>query len=236
MNNKKALYLNMKNYYEALDQDVFANLPLTFHVKNGLDDAEFIRFEQHYAKCEEDVKNKKAMQKQKKKDERELKEKAKDEDETSQNPSPSKKKDEKEEPLFYQSMAAPKNIWIIKPGENTNQGQGIQVAKDFAQIKDIIIDSTQNRKRTCIVQKYIHNPLLIHRRKFDIRTFALMTSVNGTLKAYLYEEGYLRTSSKEYSINNLHNKLVHLTNDAVQKRSEDYGKFEPGNKLSYNEF
>jgi hypothetical protein len=27
-----------------------------------------------------------------------------------------------------------------------------------------------------------------------------------------------------------------LTNDAVQKRSEDYGKFEPGNKLSYNEF
>lgn len=27
-----------------------------------------------------------------------------------------------------------------------------------------------------------------------------------------------------------------MTNDAVQKRSEDYGKFEPGNKLSYNEF
>jgi tubulin monoglycylase TTLL3/8 len=34
----------------------------------------------------------------------------------------------------------------------------------------------------------------------------------------------------------LTNKLVHLTNDAVQKRAEDYGKFEPGNKLSYNEF
>jgi hypothetical protein len=62
MNNKKALYLNMKNYYEALEQDVFANLPLTFHVKNGLDDPEFQRFEQHYAKCEEDVKNKKVMQ------------------------------------------------------------------------------------------------------------------------------------------------------------------------------
>ena len=25
-----------------------------------------------------------------------------------------------------------------------------------------------------------------------------------------------------------------LTNDAVQKRCEDYGKFEPGNKLSFN--
>lgn len=63
-----------------------------------------------------------------------------------------------------------------------------------------------------------------------------MTSVNGNLKAYLYEEGYLRTSSREFSIHNLNNKLVHLTNDAVQKRSEDYGKFEPGNKLSYSEF
>jgi tubulin monoglycylase TTLL3/8 len=237
MNNKKALYLNMKNYYEALDQDVFANLPLTFHVKNGLDDPEFQRFEQYYAKCEEEVKNKKAMQKQRRKDERDHREKAKDEDDISPHTSPTKKsKEANDEPQYYQSLAAPKNIWIIKPGENTNQGRGIQVAKDFAEIKDIIIDSTQNRKRTCIVQKYIHNPLLIHRRKFDIRTFALMTSVNGTLKAYLYEEGYLRTSCREYSINNLHNKLVHLTNDAVQKRSEDYGKFEPGNKLSYSEF
>ncbi len=32
-------------------------------------------------------------------------------------------------------------------------------------------------------------------------------------------------------MNNLSNKLVHLTNDAVQKKSEDYGKFENGNKV-----
>lgn len=41
LNNKKALFLNMKNYYEAMEQDVFDNLPVTFHVKTGLDDAEF---------------------------------------------------------------------------------------------------------------------------------------------------------------------------------------------------
>jgi hypothetical protein len=29
---------------------------------------------------------------------------------------------------------------------------------------------------------------------------------------------------------------VHLTNDAIQKYSEEYGKYEPGNKLSFNEF
>jgi hypothetical protein len=37
---------------------------------------------------------------------------------------------------------APKNIWIIKPGENTNRGVGIQVAKEFNEIRDLIVDST----------------------------------------------------------------------------------------------
>lgn len=30
--------------------------------------------------------------------------------------------------------------------------------------------------------------------------------------------------------------MIHLTNDAVQKKAEDYGKFEAGNKLSYTDF
>lgn len=30
--------------------------------------------------------------------------------------------------------------------------------------------------------------------------------------------------------------MVHLTNDAVQKNSEDYGKYEKGNKISFEEF
>lgn len=51
------------------------------------------------------------------------------------------------------------------------------------------------------------------------------------MKAYFYRDGYIRTSSKEFSMNNLYNKYVHLVNDAVQKYGEDYGKYEPGNKL-----
>lgn len=31
-----------------------------------------------------------------------------------------------------------KNIWIIKPGENTNRGCGINVAKDLEHIKGIV--------------------------------------------------------------------------------------------------
>jgi hypothetical protein len=31
------------------------------------------------------------------------------------------------------------------------------------------------------------------------------------------------------------NKMIHLTNDAVQKKGEEYGKFESGNKISFLE-
>jgi hypothetical protein len=55
----------MKNYYEAMEEDVFDNLPLTFHVKAGLDDPEFTRFKNKYYFFEEEIKNRKANKKQK---------------------------------------------------------------------------------------------------------------------------------------------------------------------------
>jgi hypothetical protein len=99
----------------------------------------------------------------------------------------------------------------------------------------VISSQTEFKRRTYIIQRYIHNPLLISKRKFDIRVFACLTSINGKLKGYFYNDGYLRTSCKEFSLATM-NKNVHLTNDSVQKKCEDYGKYEPANKLSYNDF
>jgi hypothetical protein len=64
----------------------------------------------------------------------------------------------------------------------------------------------------------------------------MLTSINGFMKGYFYEDGYIRTSCKEFDLDNLANRFVHLTNDAVQKKSEDYGRFENGNKMSYQNF
>lgn len=61
----------------------------------------------------------------------------------------------------------------------------------------------------------------------------MVTSINGWMKGYFYEDGYIRTSCLEFDLDNLDNRFIHLTNDAVQKKAEDYGKFENGNKLSY---
>jgi len=128
------------------------------------------------------------------------------------------------------------NIWIVKPGEDTNRGSGIIVSRDLAEIKALVRDKSAKQDKTAILQKYIENPLLINKRKFDIRCYGLLTSVNGHMLGYFYTDGYLRTSSKEFSVQNLSNKYIHLTNDAIQKNSEDYGKFENANKLSYQDF
>lgn len=88
--------------------------------------------------------------------------------------------------------------------------------------------------RSLILQRYIQKPLLIHSRKFDIRVFVLVISSNKLLRAYICTEGYLRTSSKPFTLSNFENKFVHLTNDAVQKHGNDYSKFEIRNKLSYH--
>ena len=97
-----------------------------------------------------------------------------------------------------------------------------------------------------IVQLYIEQPLLIQQRKFDIRCFVLVThsniptpgggSASKGLKAYFYPNAYIRTSSKKYTLNNLNDREIHLTNDAVQKNSQSYGKYEDGNKLSLQQW
>lgn len=125
------------------------------------------------------------------------------------------------------------NTWIVKPGENTNRGNGIVVCNTLDSIKELL-KPVENK--SYIIQKYIENPLLINKRKFDIRCYAMITSVNGVIQGYFYEDGYLRTASNEFNIDDVSNLFIHLTNDAIQKHSTDYGKFENGNKLSYRSF
>ena len=57
-----------------------------------------------------------------------------------------------------------------------------------------------------------------------------------SISAYFYPIGYLRTSSYEFSHKNCTNKYIHLTNDAIQKKATEFGKYESGNKVRYEEF
>lgn len=79
-----------------------------------------------------------------------------------------------------------------------------------------------------VIQKYIEKPLLINERKFDIRLWVLITHEH---ECYLFEEGYIRTSSYKYTLDaeSIDKRAVHLTNNAVQKHDSNYGKMEDGN-------
>ena len=81
------------------------------------------------------------------------------------------------------------------------------------------------RNKSLIVQQYIANPMLYNGRKFDIRTFMLISTNNGLLRAYWYQDGYVRTSSYIWKLEEITDPLIHLTNDAIQKNCDDYGKF-----------
>jgi hypothetical protein len=45
----------------------------------------------------------------------------------------------------------------------------------------------------------------------------LITTLYGKMRAYWYSEGYVRTSSCLFSLDDIDNDLIHLTNDAIQK-------------------
>ena len=69
--------------------DVFDVLPLTFHIKLGLQDQNFEEFKRRY---------------------------------------------DQEQNLHPLKKSSVKNLWIIKPGENSNRGQRIKVENNFDKI------------------------------------------------------------------------------------------------------
>jgi hypothetical protein len=124
------------------------------------------------------------------------------------------------------SVSTACNVWIVKPGEDTNRGSGIMCCNTIEAVKKIVGGCTPiEGSRTYILQEYITNPLLYNSRKFDIRVYMLLTMNNGVIKGYWYREGYVRTSSYKYDLRQVGDPMIHLTNDAIQKNCPDYGRY-----------
>ena len=61
-----------------------------------------------------------------------------------------------------------------------------------------------------LIQKYIEHPLIVHGRKFDIRQWIMVTSLN-PLEVWIYDESYIRFSCEKFDLDNLSD-YIHLTN------------------------
>lgn len=75
------------------------------------------------------------------------------------------------------------------------------------------------------MSKYIANPHLFNRRKYDLRLYVLITSFD-PLRIYLFKDGLVRFATEEYSSPSKSGKkrYVHLTNYSVNKNAP---KFRP---------
>ena len=104
--------------------------------------------------------------------------------------------------------------------------------KNFEGIKRKIIYSRMYCSNEIIIQKYLDNPLLYNKRKFDIRCFVL---VDCNLNVFFCREGHLKGSSESYNLNNT-NKFIHITNHSLQKKSNKFEMYELGNEMSYQDF
>lgn len=113
----------------------------------------------------------------------------------------------------WRSYGGSRDVWIIKP-VGGSCGGGITIVRGIVEAMRVAM-SMQNFK--CVVQKYIERPLLVRDgRKFDIRQWVLVTSVNPLL-VYAFSEFYLRLSSTEYTLDDLSSNRIHLCNHSIQK-------------------
>jgi len=125
------------------------------------------------------------------------------------------------------------SMWLVKPGGWSSQGNGIVVYDGIADI----IKHVDTQEKTWVIQKYIEHPLLIRKRKFDIRAFCLVTQDpnGGHLEAFFYKDSYLRLANSEYNAKAFtFDRMVHITTDGNPKKNPDTGNLE--NKISMADF
>ncbi|XP_053408052.1 tubulin--tyrosine ligase-like [Mercenaria mercenaria] len=121
-------------------------------------------------------------------------------------------------------------IWIAKHTSGA-KGDGIQISDNI----DSLLEYVDDQSKAFVIQRYINNPFLLEGgRKFDIRSWVLLDS---SYNVYLFKEGVLRTSSEPYDPDDLSKITSHLTNHCLQKeRSTNYGRYEDGNEMFFDEF
>jgi hypothetical protein len=114
------------------------------------------------------------------------------------------------EDLLRRAKTVNRNIWIVKP-DDAGRGEGISLHSSLYSILCHIMKNGY----THIAQRYIDRPLLIKQKKFDIRQWVLVTSMD-PLTVYMGHR-YLRFCTEKYSEENLEDKFIHLSNNSVQK-------------------
>ena len=104
------------------------------------------------------------------------------------------------------------DLWLVKP-TNLSQGRGIFL---FNSLKEVKMEEY-------VITKYITNISLINGRKYDLRLYVLIASLN-PIRIYLYNEGLVRIAIEKYKldISSIQNKFMHITNTDLNIKNKKF--------------
>uniref|UniRef100_A0A8C5PGQ5 Tubulin tyrosine ligase like 10 n=1 Tax=Leptobrachium leishanense TaxID=445787 RepID=A0A8C5PGQ5_9ANUR len=132
--------------------------------------------------------------------------------------------------------------WICKP-TGLNQGRGIFLLKTQEQVTELCCQLqavNEHVKRphykgpqARIVQRYIHNPLLLGGRKFDVRSYLLIASTEPYF--VFFRHGYARLTCNYYDPKS-DDLTGHLTNQYMQKKHPLYSEMKEETVWSMERF
>ncbi|XP_010082254.1 PREDICTED: inactive polyglycylase TTLL10, partial [Pterocles gutturalis] len=140
--------------------------------------------------------------------------------------------DLKNERNAFFELCKEEQIWICKPS-CSNQGRGIFLLKNPAAVNTLQAElhSTEeyllNTKapykapQARIVQRYIHQPLLLEGKKFDVRSYLLIACTAPYV--LFFAQGYVRLTCVNYDAAS-DDLTVHLTNQYMQRRNSLYSQ------------
>lgn len=110
-----------------------------------------------------------------------------------------------------------KGIWLVKPAGGSC-GAGIECVSSLA---DAVRVAVRARWRV-VIQRYVERPLLVRRKKFDLRQWILVTHTS-PLTVWGFSQCYVRFAGADWSLERLEDRFAHLCNYSVQKdyKAED---------------
>ena len=111
------------------------------------------------------------------------------------------------------SAQDPAALWILKPPASAC-GRGIRVL-DYQAVQTTVVTKPR------IIQRYIADPYLLDGRKFDLRMYVVVTSMN-PLRVHLAKHGLVRLCAAKYSTADLKNRYGHLTNYSINRHHKDF--------------
>ena len=99
--------------------------------------------------------------------------------------------------------------FIVK--KNIQAQKGLYIVHDISQIYNIFNDNSY-----VIIQELLKNPFLIDGRKINIRIYLLIKCHNGLVNGYIYNDGFIYYTPKEYDYHSLDNDS-HITTGYISR-------------------